>query len=143
LISAELDACFGGALPVPVAGDLNAKDIDWNCRLTTTRGKHLRDYAEGNSCLIFGPNSPTTNPYNHSATPDVLDIVITRDVPSSVALTSCSAISSDHLPILIDTGCRSTFQHPPNRPDVWRTDWANFQTLLEAEIPLIPELHNG
>ena len=52
-------------------------------------GKLLRDYADGNSCLIFGPDSPTTNPYNTSATPDVLDIVITRDLPSSVYLTSC------------------------------------------------------
>ena len=41
-------------------------------------GKLLRDYADGNSCLIFGPNTPTTNPYNPSATPDVLDIAVTK-----------------------------------------------------------------
>ena len=99
--------------------------------------------ADGNSFLIFGPDSPTTNPYNTSATPDVLDIVITRDLPSSVHLTSCSALSSDHLPVLIDTMCRSSFQHPPDRPDVRRTDWAKFQTHLEAEIPFNPELHNS
>jgi len=41
-------------------------------------GKLLRDYADENSCLtIFGPDSTTINPYNPSATPDVLDIVIT------------------------------------------------------------------
>jgi hypothetical protein len=38
LISADLDACFGGGLPVLMAGDLKAKHIDWNSRLTTTRG---------------------------------------------------------------------------------------------------------
>ena len=86
-----------------MAGDLNAKHVDWNSRLTTRRGKLLRDYANGNSCLIFGPDSPTTNQYNTSATPDVLDIVITRYLPSSVYLTSCSALSSDHLHVLIDT----------------------------------------
>jgi hypothetical protein len=32
-----------------MAGDLNAKHIDWNSRLNTTRGKHLLDYADGNS----------------------------------------------------------------------------------------------
>jgi hypothetical protein len=37
--------------------------------------------------------------------------------------------------------CRSSFQHPPDRPDFRRTDWANFQTVLEAEIPFNPELH--
>jgi hypothetical protein len=123
--------------------DLNAKLINWNSMLTTIRGKILRDYADGNSCLIFGPNSPTTNPYNHSATPDVLDIVMTRDLPFSVPLTSCSALSSYNLSVLIDTGYRSSFQHPPDRPDVRRTNWAYLMTHLEDEIPLSLKLHNG
>jgi hypothetical protein len=70
MIGADLTACFGVGLPVLMAGDLNAKDVDWNSRLTTRRGKLLRDYADGNSCLIFGPNTTTTNHYL-SATPDV------------------------------------------------------------------------
>jgi hypothetical protein len=93
--------------------------------------------------LFFGPDSPTTNPYNPFVTPDVLDIVVTRDLPFSVAVSFCSALSSDHLPVLIDTGCRSTFQNPMDRPDVGRTDWAKFQTHLEVQIPLNPELQNG
>jgi len=47
------------------------------------------------------------------------------------------------LPVLIDTTCRSSFQHPPDRPDFRRTDWANFQTHLEDRIPFDPELHDG
>ena len=38
---------------------------------------------------------------------------------------------------------RSSFQHPPDRPDVRRTDWANFQTHLEAKIPFNLELHKS
>ena len=57
-----------------MAGDLNAKHVDWNWRLNTRREKLLRDYADGNFCLIFGSDSPTTNPYNPLVTPDVLDI---------------------------------------------------------------------
>jgi hypothetical protein len=49
-------------------------------------GKLLRDYAGGNSCLIFGPGSPTTNPYKPLASPDVLDIVITKDFSLSLSL---------------------------------------------------------
>ena len=93
--------------------------------------------------MIFGPDTPTNNPYNPSATPDVLDIAVTKDVPFQVLLTSCSALSSDHLPVLIDTACRSSFHHPPDRPNFRRTDWANFQTHLEDHIPFDPELHNG
>jgi hypothetical protein len=142
LIGGDMDAFFGGGLPVAMAGDLNDKHIHWNS-LLTTRGNLLRDYDDGDSCLMFGSDSPTTNPYNEWATPDVLDIVITKDLPSSVALTSCSPLSSDHLPVLIDNGCRSSYQHPPDRPYVRRTDWANFQTHLETDSPLITEFHNG
>ena len=35
LIGADLTACFGGGLPVLLAGDRNAKNVDWNSRLTT------------------------------------------------------------------------------------------------------------
>jgi hypothetical protein len=143
LISAVLDACLDGELPVLMAGDHNAKQIDFNSRLTTTRRKLLRDNADGNSFLIFGPNSPTRNPYDHSATPYVIDFVITRGLPSSVALVSCSALSTDLLPVLIDTGCFLAFHYTPDRPTVRYTDWAKFQTHLKSEIPLIPELHNG
>jgi hypothetical protein len=69
--------------------------------------------------------------------------VITKNLTFPVYLTSCSALSSDHLPVLIDTTFRSSFQHPPDRPDCRRTDWANFQTHLEDQIPFYPELHDG
>ena len=97
-----------------MAGDFN---VDWNSWLNTRRGKLLRDYADENSCLIFEPDSPTTNPYNLSVAPDVLDIVITKNLSFPVYVTSCSALSSDHLPVLIETSCRSSFHHPPDRPD--------------------------
>jgi hypothetical protein len=93
--------------------------------------------------MIFGPDTPTTNPCNLSATPDVLDIAVTKDLPFPVYLTSCSALSSDHLPVLIDTACRSSFHYQPYRPNFRRTDWAKFQPRLEDQITFDPELHNG
>jgi len=89
-------------------------------------GKPLRGYVEENSCLIFGPDSSTTNPYKRSVTPDVLDIVITKNLSFPVCLISCSALSSDHLPVLNDTTCRLSVHHPPDRQDFTRNDWANF-----------------
>jgi len=71
-----------------MAGDLNAKYEDWNSRLKTRRGKYLRDYADENSCLTLGRDLPTTNPYNPSVNPDVLDIVITKNLSFPVYLTS-------------------------------------------------------
>jgi hypothetical protein len=69
LIGADLTACFSAEVPILMAGDLNAKHVDWNSQRSTRRGKLLRDYTDENSCLIFGPDTPTTNPYNLSATP--------------------------------------------------------------------------
>jgi len=89
-------------MQVLMAGNLNAKHVGWNSRLSTRRGKLPRDYADGKSCMIFGPDTSTTNPYNPLATPDVLDIVITKNLTSPVYLTSCSALS-DHLPVLMGT----------------------------------------
>jgi hypothetical protein len=108
LIEADLTACFRRGLPVLMAGDLNAKHVDWNSRMTLRQGKLLRHYADENSCLIFEPDTPTTNPYN-PVTPNVFDTVLTKNLSFPVYLTACSALSSDHLPVLIDTEVSQPF----------------------------------
>jgi hypothetical protein len=141
IVESDLSACFGGGVPVLMVGDLNAKHVDWKSRLTTTRGKLLFDYASRNSCVIYGPDLPTTLPYDSSVTPDVLDIVITKDLTFPVYLTACSALSSDHLPVLIDTTYRSSFRNLPARPDYRSSDWVKFQASLEERqlsTPLLP-----
>lgn len=118
-----------------MAENLNAKHLDWNSRLITTRGRLLRDYDSEYSCLIDGLDTPTTVPYNSSATPGVLDIVIPKDLGTQVFLTTCFALKSDQLPVLIETRCRSSFLNPPDLPELWRTDWSKFQASLEAGLP--------
>jgi len=70
-----------------MVGDLNAKHRDWNSRVTTAWISFLCDCANRNSCLVYGPDSPTTNPSNSNATPDVLDIVVVKDLVLVVHLT--------------------------------------------------------
>ena len=95
-----IDSDLSASLPVAMAGNLNAKHVDRNSRLITTRNRHLGDYTDKNSCLIYGPDRPTAIPDNCSATPDVLDIVITKDLVTPVYQTTCSALSSDNSPVL-------------------------------------------
>jgi hypothetical protein len=71
-----------------------------------------------------------------------LDIVITKNLPFPEYLASFSALRWDHLPLLIDTACRSSLHHPPDRADFRRTDWANFQNYLEDQVPFDLDLHN-
>jgi hypothetical protein len=75
-IESDLIECLSGGITVLMAGDLDAKHTDWNFRLITARGSLLLDHADRNSCMIYGPDSPTTAPYTHNATPDVLDIIV-------------------------------------------------------------------
>jgi hypothetical protein len=63
LIESDLNECLSEGLLVLMADDINAKHTDWNSRLITTRGALLLDYANRNACLIYGPDSPTTDPY--------------------------------------------------------------------------------
>jgi hypothetical protein len=72
---------------------------------------------------------------------DVLDIVITKDLTTPVHLTTRSALNSDHLPILIDTGCRSSYLNLPDHTDVWKTEWSKFQACLETTLPSNPGLN--
>jgi hypothetical protein len=102
------DLVYKRRIPVFLAGDLNAKHTDWNSRLTTAKGLLLRDYANRNSFLIYGPDSPTMAPYTHNATPDVIDIVVVKDfvLPVHVCLYCTqleSPASSDrhHMPIIL------------------------------------------
>jgi hypothetical protein len=48
--------------------------------------------------------------------------VITINFPIPVYVTSCFALSSDHLPGNIDATCRSSFHPPPDRPDLRLTE---------------------
>jgi hypothetical protein len=118
-----------------MAGDLNAKHVAWISRLTTRRGKFLRDYADENSCLIFGPDTQTTNPYNLSATPDVLDIAVTKELLFPVYLTSCCALSSDPA---LKAEVNRLLRSVTRRLNKWRND--HWSTTLESRRPITVEV---
>jgi hypothetical protein len=88
LMDSDLTVCLSGGLHVLMSGYLNAKHTDWNSRLITIRGALLRDYADWNACLIYGPDSPTTDPCQLNTNSDVLDIVVVEDFVLQVYLTA-------------------------------------------------------
>jgi hypothetical protein len=60
---------------------------------------------------------------------------------TQVYLTMCSALNADHLPLLIDTGCRSSFLNLPDHPDLRKTDWSKLKACLETGLPSNPDLN--
>jgi hypothetical protein len=142
LIELDLNECLSGGLPVLMASDLIAKHTDWNSRFITTRGALLRDYANRNACLIYVPEFPTTVPYQQTAKPDVLDIVLVKDFVLPLHLTVCPALSSDDLLVLIDTTCRTSFRNLLDRPDFKRMDLVAYQACLEDRFPGNPSVND-
>jgi hypothetical protein len=135
-----MSACLGGNIPFLMAGDV--KHVDWNSRLIMTMDRFLRDLTKENSCLIDGPDIRTPIPYNSFATPDALDIVITKDIVTPDYLTTCSAPRSNHITVPIDTLCRSSISNPPECPDLRRTERYKFQVSLEFGLSFNPDLSN-
>jgi hypothetical protein len=88
-----------------------------------------------NTHLIYRPDTPTPVPYKPFATPDILDIVVSKDLTIPVYLTACSALSSYHLLVLIDTRCRSSFLNLPDCPDYRWTECVKFQASVEDRLP--------
>jgi hypothetical protein len=142
LIESDLNECLSGGLPVLMAGDLNAKHTDWNSRLITTRGALLRDYANRNPCLIYGPDSRTTVPYQQNTKPDVLDTAVVKDFVLPVHLTVYPAFSSDHLPVLVYITCWTSFRNLLDRTDFKRVDWVAYQACLEDRLPGNPPVND-
>ena len=101
-LEADLLDCISGETQVLLASDFNAKDKDRNSRRNSPRGVLLREFASTNSCIVYGLDSPTTIPSCPTLIPDVLDIVVVKDLVLPVSLTVRSAPSSDHFPVTVD-----------------------------------------
>jgi len=118
LFVSDLSHFLRGDLAIHMAGDLNAKHIDWNSGLIT-RCRLVHDYTDQNSLCIGWIT------YNHALqilnTNGDIAIIITKDVTPEY-LTICSTLSSDHLPILIDMQCWSSFFNLRDHTDLKRTD---------------------
>ena len=136
------EVCFYPVLP------LDCLLCDWlagrSCRSGWANDKRLlfsdvsREYKTGKATRLcwwkllpdFWPDTSTINPYTHFATLDVFEL------PSPVYLFLCSALSSEHLPIIIDTMFRSPFLQQTDSTEFRPIDWAKIQAHLEDENPL-------
>ncbi|KAK9701419.1 Endonuclease-reverse transcriptase [Popillia japonica] len=92
----DVDRLLTPDTPALVAGDLNAKHRLWGCRATNAYGSRLFDYVALNPCTVHPPNEPTF--FRPGAAPDILDLVVVKNIPSTVNVEVISELSSDHNP---------------------------------------------
>ena len=71
-------------------------------RVSNVRGRGLYRLISGNPSLIaHGPRGPTFHPAQ--GRPDVLDIMITKNIPYQLDLSVVNDLDSDHDPVLVDS----------------------------------------
>ena len=111
-----------------ILGDFNTHHPSWYSRSTDTRGKRMDDSINGSNFGILNWDSPTrVLPNAEPSSPDV-------SLASTSLITSCSwqtmsALSSDHLPILIRLQMKTTSTPGLRRTNVnlKKADWGCYR----------------
>lgn len=141
----DLEALADSTKATIIAGDLNAKHVNWNSKSTNAKGRVLMRHSLANDLTVVGPKDPThysgRSKHFHG---DVLDIAILSGVRRSVCLETLTALTSDHNPILIEYGDEMTCEPPAERLNYAKADWKLFQaTLAETTVAEIPSSREG
>jgi hypothetical protein len=85
-----------------VGGDFNAKHKDWGSRLTTTKGKELREAIQELGCEFHSTGTPTYWPTDLNKTPDLLDFFITKRISSNfIDIEESFDLDSDHSAVIL------------------------------------------
>jgi len=134
----DADTLLSNTGPTILFGDLNAKHAAWNSRRANAMGTELHGFSlRRNDVFILGPTEPTL--YHHRGSqPDIIDIVVTRKLPTTVDLTVMRELSSDHNPVLIEIG-------GPNQQTIITkkiTSWPLFADAIQEELPEVPRIND-
>lgn len=106
-----------------VAGDLNAKNTDWNCKTTNSRGKALGRYSENRNIQIIAPSEET---HSCRGKADILDIAINKNITESISIDVIDDTTSDHHPVKIIIAGEST------KRKIYTHDWEKFKESIES-----------
>lgn len=134
--TADIDRLLDSNLPTVLGGDLNAKNRAWNSRVNNTRGNALLARSRTQGFTVSGPAEPTH--YQGSCTPDVLDVAVTMGFQQSFDLETITALTSDHLPVLMRVGdvCEPIQQQ--TRYNFREANWKLYREELDLRISTGP-----
>ncbi|KAI5719422.1 hypothetical protein M8J76_009912 [Diaphorina citri] len=132
----DLNVIFtGNDTPTMLIGDINCKHPAWNSVEENPNGKKLFDLMNRSDWVVSGPEESTYYPSHMNRHPDVLDIVITKNVTCIMSQEVFAAeLPSDHAPVVIELDA-VLLQCPPrlkliNGP----VDWDLFREHLNSKI---------
>ena len=129
ITSSDISTIFAISNSVILAGDLNAKHIDWHSKVINGNGRRLRQYSNKIGFEVNAPTSPTRIPPVEGHPPDVLDVVAFKNAIISPDIEVAHELSSDHLPILFSWGLGHNSEY--NSVLRHRTSWKDFSKRLD------------
>lgn len=134
LLDTDIEALANIGDSVLVAGDLNAKNVMWNCHSNSPRGRKLEQFAERYNFDILAPGEPTHYPEVVTYRPDILDIVLLKNVNLLVdSLEVFHELDSDHRPVILDlTPPDGRAPHSPIVETKVVVDWKKLEGDLQA-----------
>ncbi|GJQ80516.1 hypothetical protein Trydic_g12407 [Trypoxylus dichotomus] len=135
MLEADLSEIFSTRRATILAGDLNAKHPTWNSKVTNASGKCLRRFADDFNLVVDATPEPTI--YPHNGQPDVLDIVVMRNVTQFHQLTVLNELSSDHNPVILQLG--QSVPEDEDTPTRHTVSWPAFTNHLTNNMgPIMP-----
>ncbi|KAJ1127276.1 hypothetical protein NDU88_005679 [Pleurodeles waltl] len=130
----DLDALLDPSIPTLIGGDLNAKHQCWNSRTANSKGHALLAHSKKEDFVVAGPTQPTHYPGSALHKPDVLDIVVMKNLSQSMELETLTALTSDHNPVLITVGDVLENQTQGPRHNYKKADWSLYKRSLEETL---------
>ncbi|KAJ1141152.1 hypothetical protein NDU88_007487 [Pleurodeles waltl] len=130
----DLDTLLDPSIPTLIGGDLNAKHQCWNSRTANSKGHALLAHSKKEDFVVAGPTQPTHYPGSALHKPDVLDIVVMKNLSQSMALETLTALTSDHNPVLITVGDVLENQQQGPRHNYKKADWSLYKRSLEETL---------
>ena len=118
-----------------ICGDLNARHSTWDCSSDNSAGNALFECS--GDFAIYYPSTPTRIPLNGRTLPSTLDIVLSNGLHEIENLSTQTALSSDHLPVLFKVSAESQREIPDHFIfDYKSADWNQFKLILDSRIDL-------
>lgn len=121
-----------------IAGDLNARNMAWNCSSNNTYGKKLKDYLNSNSDVkLHVPPGPTR--ITRARTRSIIDLALSKNISLDLDVKVFDIFSSDHYPIQINLPLTNFINLEPPPIGI---NWSKYVSHLKNTPLLFPRINS-
>lgn len=126
---------------VIVMGDLNARHCYWDCQQNNRNGHTLLEYVQDhNDCNILYPDEHTHFPENNMS-PSTLDIAITKNIGTTLQITTEVDLNSDHNPVVLTLPIKTQKDNTTRTITSYKnSDWSEYRRLLNQNLTIVSDI---